>query len=106
MCRGDSSMILDLDRVAVTREGVIERVTELLAPRAVAVLIRTPVIDLRFPDTSDLDFLALADVSELRSERMQVRESDGRITKVDVAWLPWAWFDAPGATAARGWVPH
>src|SRR5438874_11045556 len=48
----------------------IEQVTRTVASRAAAILIRNPAVDIRFPDTSDLDFMVLADIEDLRSERL------------------------------------
>jgi hypothetical protein len=78
----------------------------LAARSAAALLLRNPAIDPRFPDTSDLDFIAVADIEKFRSERLQCDAPGGTSRMVDVAWLPRAWFDAPEATAALGWVPH
>jgi len=94
------SVLPDASRV------IIARVAQALADRSAALLVRHPLIDPRFPETSDLDCLAVADIEEFRSERLQFSAPDGTSRMVDVAWLPWAWFDSPEATAARGWVPH
>jgi hypothetical protein len=74
--------------------------------RAVGVLIRNPAVDARFPDTSDLDFIVLADIGDLRSERLHLTAPDGTKTMTDLTWLPWAWVSDPELAATRGWVPH
>jgi hypothetical protein len=85
----------------------IQQVTGVLATRAVALLLRNPAIDIRFPDTSDMDFLVLADIAEMRSERLFLQAFDGTATMMtDLTWLPWAWVSDAEAAATRGWVPH
>lgn len=73
---------------------------------AIAVLIRNPPIDVRFPDTSDLDFMVLAEMDDLRSERLYLAASGGTCTMTDVTWVPWAWVSNSEIAATRGWVPH
>lgn len=105
-CRGGAELRV-VPPVVEASQPIVARVMQTLAARsAVALLVRNPLIDPRFPDTSDLDFLAVADIKEFRSERLQFAAPYATSRMVDVAWLPWAWFDAPEATAARGWVPH
>lgn len=77
-----------------------------VAARAVGILIRNPPVDVRFPETSDLDFLVLADIDDLRSERLHLASPDGTRMMTDLTWLPWAWVSDPEAAATRGWVPH
>jgi hypothetical protein len=93
------------DRTAVDR--LIEGATRRLATRACAVLVRSPAIDAGLPETSDLDFLAFTEASDLYPERLGWngdRESAGR--PIDVTWLPSAWLDDPRALAARGLIAH
>lgn len=87
-------------------QKVTELVTHLFRSRAVAILIRNPPVDIRYPETSDLDFVVLADVDDMRSERLQMPAADGTYTMVDLTWLPWAWISDPEAAATHGWVPH
>jgi hypothetical protein len=81
-------------------------VTGAVAPRALGILIRTPAVDVRLPDTSDLDFMILADIDDLCSERMHLTAPDGTRTMADLTWFPWAWVSDPEVAATRGWVPH
>lgn len=85
----------------------IQQVIGALASRTVAILLRNPAIDIRFPDTSDLDFLVLADIAEMRSERLRLPAQGGTTTMMtDLTWLPWSWVSNAEAAATRGWVPH
>ena len=77
-----------------------------LAPQAIGIFIRNPAIDFRFPDTSDLDFLALADTDDLCSERLHLAASDRTPMMIDVTWIPWTWVSDAELAATRGWVPH
>lgn len=77
-----------------------------VASRSLAILIRNPPVDSRLPDTSDLDFVALADIDDLRSERLHLPAPDGTTVMTDLTWLPWAWVSDPEVAATRGWVPH
>jgi hypothetical protein len=72
--------------------------------QADAVFVRTPPVDPRTPDTSDLDFLAFADIPELYPERLHATE--GRRALYDVTWVPSAWLDDPRQMAARGLIAH
>jgi hypothetical protein len=108
--------------VLLTTEGWETRVVKLTAPaqvqdailqviaavqsRAVGILIRKPFVDVRFPDTSDLDFMVIADIEDLRSERLSIAAPDGTRIMTDLTWLPWAWVSDPELAATRGWVPH
>jgi hypothetical protein len=83
-------------------DAAIRQVTDTVAGRGVGLLIRDPAIDPRCPDSSDLDFVVLADITEMRSERLQF---DGGVM-ADMTWLPWDWVAAAPAAAGRGWVPH
>jgi hypothetical protein len=87
-------------------ENAIQQVTRAVASRAAGILIRNPAIDARFPDTSDLDFMVLADIDDLRSERLHLAAPDGTRIMTDLTWLPWAWVSDPEVAATRGWVPH
>jgi hypothetical protein len=88
-------------------ETIIQHVVGALAPRAIAILLRDPAVDIRFPDTSDLDFLVLADIAEMRSERLILPAlGDADTGMADITWLPWAWVSDAEAAATRGWVPH
>ena len=84
----------------------IQYVTGAFASRAVGILIRSPAVDMRLPDTSDLDFLVLAEIDDLCSERLHWVASDGTRTMIDVTWLPWIWVSDPELAATHGWVPH
>jgi len=85
---------------------IIRQVICAVGSRAVGILIRNPAVDARFPDTSDLDFIVLADIGDLRSERLHLPAPDGTSTMTDLTWLPWAWVSDPELAATRGWVPH
>jgi hypothetical protein len=88
-------------------ENAIQQVVGALAPRAIAVLVRTPPIDIRFPDTSDVDFVILADIAEMRSERLVLPGFNGAAAiMADLTWIPWVWVSDAEAAATRGWVPH
>jgi hypothetical protein len=84
----------------------IQHVTRAVAPRAVGILIRDPPVDVQFPDTSDLDFVVLADIDDLCAERLRSVASDGTRLTIDLTWLPWSWVSDPELAATRGWVPH
>ena len=85
----------------------IQQVTRALRSRAVAILIRDPPVDIRCPDTSDLDFVVLADIEEMCSERLQlIAPSNNCTTMADLTWLPWNWVNDAESAATRGWVPH
>jgi len=83
--------------------GAIQQVTDGLAPRAVAILLRHPAVDIRCPDTSDLDFVVLADIPDMRSERLQLpAPGDAPVIMADITWLPWGWVkDAPNRELRR-----
>jgi len=82
------------------------QVTRAVASRSVGILIRNPPIDVLFPDTSDLDFVVLANIEDLRSERLHLVMPDGMRTMADLTWIPWDWVSDPEVAATRGWVPH
>lgn len=83
-------------------EAAVQQVTDAVAPRAVGLLLRDPAIDPRCPESSDLDFVVLAEIGEMRSQRLRL---DGGVM-ADLTWLPWAWVADARAAATRGWVPH
>jgi hypothetical protein len=87
------------------RDAILQ-VTRAVESRAVGILIRNPAVDARFPDTSDLDFIVLADIGDLRSERLHLTAPDGTRTMADLTWIPWTWVSDPEVAATRGWVPH
>jgi hypothetical protein len=66
----------------------IRQVTRAVESRAAGIPIRNPAVDARFPDTSNLDFIVLADVGDLRSERLRLTAPDGTRTITDLTWLP------------------
>jgi hypothetical protein len=88
-------------------ETAVQQVVSALAPHATAILLRHPAVDIRFPNTSDLDFQVLADIAEMRSERLILPAlGDADIIMADLTWLPCAWVRDAEAAATRGWVPH
>jgi hypothetical protein len=87
-------------------EDVTAQITRLFESRAIAILMRSPPIDIRYPETSDIDFIVLADIEDMRSERLQIAAPDGTRTMVDLTWIPWAWVSDPAEAATHGWVPH
>jgi hypothetical protein len=99
-------MLMVGSRVGAYPGDVVTRVVTALRARAAAILVRSSALDARFPDTADLDVLAVADVEEFRSERLHVAVAVGPPAMVDVAWIPWAWLESPREMAKRGWVPH
>jgi hypothetical protein len=84
----------------------ILQVTKAVASRAAGLLIRDPAVDPRCPDSSDLDFVVLADIAEMRSERLSLVTAGAGPVLADLTWLPWAWVVNPEEAATRGWVPH
>jgi hypothetical protein len=50
--------------------------------------------------------MIVADIEDLRSERLHLTSPDGTRTMADLTWLPWAWVSDPELAATRGWVPH
>ncbi len=87
-------------------EDAIRQVTRAVSPRAVGLLIRDPAVDPRCPDSSDLDFVVLADIAKMRSERLSLVAAGAGPVLADLTWLPWGWVVNPEDAATRGWVPH
>ena len=79
----------------------IEETVRRLSSRASGVLARRPFLDAAFPESSDLDFLAFAELDDLYPERV----STGR-RPVDVTWLPSSWLAEPRVMAMRGLIGH
>jgi hypothetical protein len=84
-----------------TRQSIIER----LAPRAAALFVREPLIDTRYPASSDADVIAFAEVDGLLPERFNLPPVDGH-PPIDVIWLPQVLLRDPAAFAAQGLLPH
>lgn len=92
-------------------DHAVQWATRMLAPRAAAILVRTPRVDPRCPDTSDLDIIVLADIDDMRCERLwpaprATAPYGASSMPVDLTWLPWSWVNDAEAAAARGWIPH
>jgi hypothetical protein len=68
-----------------------------------AVFCRTPVLDTRFPNTSDVDFLAFADVPDVLPERVWPM---GGALPIDIIWLPQKLLNDPDAMASYGVMAH
>ena len=72
-------------------QSVIESTERLivaaLSNRAAAIFVREPFVDARYPQTSDADVLAFADVDVLVPERINLPPSDASLP-IDVIWLP------------------
>jgi hypothetical protein len=91
---------------SVLVHDAIRQVAREVASRAVGLLIRDPAVDPRCPDSSDLDFVVLADIAEMRSERLSLVVAGAGPVLADLTWLPWAWVVNAEEAATRGWVPH
>src|ERR1043166_9691615 len=99
-------MSLTTERPAYLR-GIVRQVTAALMPRAVAIFLRNPQIDPRFPQTSDLDLLVFAQVEDLRPEGMKWKHPEvTSATMIELTWLPSSWLRDPEALAAYGLISH
>jgi hypothetical protein len=87
------------------REAVALVIDE-VGSSARGILIRNPPLDVRLRDASDLDFLILADIDDMRVERLRVPLRLGLHNLIDLTWLPWHWVSNPESAAALGWIPH
>ena len=48
----------------------------------------------------------LADIEDMRSQRMRLTAADGAVIMTDLTWIPWAWVSDPELASTRGWIPH
>jgi hypothetical protein len=78
---------------------------EALSGRAEAVLARTPLLDLRLPETSDLDLLAVGDADDFLPERFTLSASPAT-RRIDLIWLPRERLGDVESLARLGLVGH
>jgi hypothetical protein len=76
-----------------------------LGHRPSALFVREPLVDPLYPQTSDADVLAFADVPELLPERLNLPVTDGALP-IDVIWLPTSWLHDVRALARQGLIAH
>jgi hypothetical protein len=84
-----------------TREAIVR----LLGDRASSLFVREPLIDARYPMTSDADVIAFAGVDSLLPERLNLPSADGSLP-IDVIWLPDNMLHDPAVFAGQGVLPH
>lgn len=87
-------------------ENATAQVIRSFASRAFAILIRNPPLDTRYPETSDIDYIVVADIEDIRSQRLNITDLHGARTMVDLTWIPRASISDPKIAATHGWIPH
>ncbi|HSM17489.1 MAG TPA: hypothetical protein VK845_10915 [Gemmatimonadales bacterium] len=91
---------------ALRAREALQRAVEVLGDRAEAVLVRTPMIDPRFPETSDLDLLAVGDVEDFFPERVSLGTESTALPKIDLIWLPLGQLEEVRRLAKLGLIGH
>ncbi len=66
----------------------LARAVDRLGGQAEAVFVRTPMVDLHLPETSDLDLLVVGEAEDFFPERLSLESASPATRRIDLIWLP------------------